>query len=274
LPTSALLLALASALVHAGWNLLLARSGDSRTAAAAQILVAMAVWAIPCLVAARIESEALPYLAGAAVFQLGYFALLAAAYDTGELSLVYPLARGGAPLIVALVGAAGAGGSFGAWQAVGIVAIALGVIGVRGVRGPWRGRDTVLALCTAACIAGYTVLDRYGVRHASPLTYVWLELLPTCVIYTAWVLHTRGAARLRAAFDRSAVIAGIGGIGAYVLVLAALRLSSAAPVAAVRETSVVLVVVLGAVVLGERVSRSRYVGGAIVALGTALVALG
>ena len=68
MPTSALLLALASAVVHAVWNLLLARSEDSRTAAAAQILVAMAVWALPCLVAARIESEALPYLAGAAVF--------------------------------------------------------------------------------------------------------------------------------------------------------------------------------------------------------------
>src|SRR4051794_2727733 len=234
----------------------------------------MAVWATPCLVAARIDSEALPYLGGAAVFQLGYFSLLAWAYDSGELSLVYPLARGGAPLIVALVAAAGFGGSFGAWQAVGIVAIGLGVIGVRGVRGPWGGRDTVLALSTAACIAGYTVLDRYGVRHASPLTYVWLELLLTVVVYTAWVLRTRGSARLRAAFDRSAVIAGIGGIGAYVLVLAALRPSSAAPGAAGRETSVVLVVILGAVVLGEPVSRSRYAGAAVVAAGTVLVALG
>ena len=111
-------------------------------------------------------------------------------------------------------------------------------------------------------------------RHASPLTYVWLELLPTAILYTAWVLHTRGAARLRAAFDRSALIAGIGGIGAYVLVLAALRLSSAAPVAAVRETSVVLAVILGAVVLGERVTRARYAGAAVVVAGIAMVALG
>ena len=274
MPTSALLLALASAFVHAGWNLLLARSPDSRTSAAAQLLVSMAVWAIPCFVASRLDSEAVPYLLGASVFQLGYFALLAAAYDSGELSLVYPLARGGAPLIVALVAALGAGGSFGAWQAVGIVAIALGVIAVRGVRGPWGGRDTVLALSTAACIAGYTVLDRYGVQHASPLTYVWLELVLTAIVYTAWVLRTRGSARLRAAFDRSAVIAGIGGIAAYVLVLAALRLSAAAPVAAVRETSVVLAVILGAVVLGERVSRARYAGAAVVVAGIALVALG
>jgi drug/metabolite transporter (DMT)-like permease len=206
--------------------------------------------------------------------QLAYFALLAAAYDAGELSLVYPLARGCAPLLVALVAVLGFGGSFGPWQGVGIAAIAAGVIGVRGVRGPWRGRDTVLALATAATIAGYTVLDRYGVRHANPLTYVWLELAPVALLYVGWVVRTRGAAAVRAAIGRSTLVAGIGGIASYALVLAALKLSSAAPVAAVRETSVVIAVGLAAVVLGERVTRARMLGALVVAAGTALVALG
>ena len=272
--TGALLLALASAFSHALWNLLLAGARDTRTAAAAQLLVSVVVWAPVALLAWDVEGEAVPYVLAAGAFQLAYFGLLAAAYEAGELSLVYPLARGGAPLIVAMVALAGAGGGFGAAQALGIVAIAVGVVAVRGLRGPWRGRDTVLALATAGMIAGYTVIDRYGVQHANPLTYVWLELLPCAVLYVAFVVRTRGAAAVRAAVERRAIVAGIGGIGSYALVLAALRLESAGPVAAVRETGVVIAVGLGAVVLGERVGRGRVIGALVVAAGTALVALG
>lgn len=128
------------------------------------------------------------------------------------------------------------------------------MIAVRGVRGPWRGRDTLLAGATAATIAGYTVLDRYGVRHAN--------------------LRVAGAGAIRVALGRNALLAGIGGIGSYVLVLAALRLASAAPVAAVRESSVVVAVALAALVLDERVGRARLAGGVAVAGGTILAAIG
>jgi drug/metabolite transporter (DMT)-like permease len=159
-------------------------------------------------------------------------------------------------------------------QVLGILAVALGVIAVRGVRGPWRGRDTLLAAATAATIAGYTVLDRYGVRHANPLTYVWLEVLPTALVFAAVMARRRGAAAVRAAIGRRTIAAGVGGIGSYVLVLAALRLAAAAPVAAVRESSVVIAVGLASLVLGERVGRRRMAGAVAVALGTALVAVG
>lgn len=274
MPTSALLLALAAAVVHAGWNLLLAGAGDTRPAAAAQLLVSVGIWIVPAVAVWRIEAEALPYLLGAAALQLAYFALLAAAYEAGEMSLVYPLARGGAPVLVALIAAAGAGGAITGLQVAGILAVAAGVIAVRGVRGPWRGRDTLLAAATAATIAGYTVLDRYGVQHANPLTYVWLELLPSAFVYAGYVARRRGVAVVRAAFSRRTVAAGIGGIGSYVLVLAALRLASAAPVSAVRESSVVIAVGLAALVLGEKVGRARLLGAVAVAAGTALVALG
>src|SRR5690349_5690512 len=119
MPTSALLLALAAAVVHAGWNLLLAGAGDTRPAAAAPLLISVAVWVVPAVAVWRIESEAVPYLIGAAVLQLAYFALLAAAYEAGEMSLVYPLARGSAPVIVALIAAAGAGGAISGVQGLG-----------------------------------------------------------------------------------------------------------------------------------------------------------
>ena len=274
MPADALALALGAAAIHAVWNLLLAGADDTRMAAAAQLLASIVIWAPLCLAVWRVESEAVPYLVAASALQLAYFALLAAAYAEGELSLVYPLARGGAPLVVALIAALGAGGAITGVQAAGIVAIALGVVAVRGVRGPWRGRDTLLAGATAVCIAGYTVLDRYGVRHANPLTYVWLEIAPVALIYVGVMARRRGGAAVRAAMGWRPVLAGVGGIGSYVMVLAALRLTSAASVAAVRETSVVIAVGLGALVLGERVGRGRMLGAVAVAAGTALVALG
>lgn len=274
MPTGALLLALGAAGVHAAWNLLLAGARDTRTAAAVQVLAAVIIWAPVCLSVWRVESDAVPYLIGASVLQLVYFSLLAAAYDEGEMSLIYPLARGGAPLVVAVAAGLGAGGAITGVQALGIVAIAAGVVGVRGVRGPWRGRDTLLAGAIALCIAGYTVLDRYGVRHANPLTYVWLELAPVAVLYAGAIAWRRGAPAVRAALGWRAVLAGVGGIASYVMVLAALRLASAAPVAAVRETSVVIAVVLASMFLGEQVNRARLLGAVAVTAGTALVAVG
>lgn len=272
--STALSLALGSAAVHALWNTLLAGARDSVVAMAAQLLVSMVAWAPVAAITWDIGADALPYLLGAAVFQAAYFALLAAAYQAGELSLVYPLARGGAPLLVALLALAGAGGSFGALQAVGIVAIATGVVAVRGLRGPWRGHDTLLALATAGTIAGYTVLDRYGIRDASPLSYVWLELLPGAVLYLAYAVRRRGTGAVRAAVGWRTVVAGVGALGSYAMIVAALEHGSAAPVAAVRETSVVIAVALAALVLGEKVGRGRLAGAVVVAAGTALVALG
>jgi drug/metabolite transporter (DMT)-like permease len=273
-PTGALLLALGAAVVHAGWNLLLAGADDTRIAAAVQQIASIVIWAPLGVGLWRIEPAAIPYLLGAGTLQLLYFALLAAAYAEGELSVVYPLARGGAPVLVALIAALGAGGAISLPQAAGVLAIAAGIVAVRGVRGPWRGRDTLLAAAVAVCIAGYTVLDRYGVRHANPLTYVWLELIPAVVVYGGVMAKRRGGAAMRAAVTTRTVLAGVGGIGSYVMVLAALRLTSAASVAAVRETSVVIAVALASVVLGERVGRGRLAGAIVVAAGTALVAAG
>lgn len=274
MPAGALLLALGAAVVHASWNLLLARADDTRAATAVQQVVSSVAWAPVAAIAWRIDAGVWPYVAASAALELAYFGLLAAAYAEGDLSLVYPLARGGAPLLVTLAAALGAGGGVGVVQIAGIVAIAAGVVSVRGVRGPWRGRDTLMAFATAACIAGYTVLDRYGIRHANPLAYLWLVLTGVALAYTPFALRARGAAAVRAAVGWPAVLAGIGGFGSYAMVLAALRLASAAPVAAVRETSIVVAVGLASAVLGERVGRGRLVGAAVVAAGTALVAIG
>ena len=126
----------------------------------------------------------------------------------------------------------------------------------------------------ACCIAGYTLLDKGGVRHASPLSYVELEMLVPAIVYATVIGKIRGRGALRAACTKANVIAGVGMWLGYALVLLALQRASAPAVAAVRESSVVIATALAAVVLHERVTPARIAGSAVVVGGIALIALG
>ena len=260
-------LALAAAVLHACWNLLLAGSRD--TQATTVLVLGLSVLAAAPFAALTwdVEREAVPYLAGSAALELVYFALLAAAYARAELSVVYPLARGGAPVFV-LLGAALLGVEPTASQVAGVLLVAAGVVLVRGLRGGDRVA-TAFGLVIALCIAGYTLVDNGGIEHASPIAYLELVLLPVAL---AGVLAV-GPTRLRAAYRPVLLPAALAGFGAYALVLAALKLAPAAPVAAVRETSVVIAVALAGLVLRERVGPGRLAGAVLVAAGVAILAL-
>lgn len=261
MPAGALALALAAAVVHAVWNLLLAGARDSQAVTGVAMVVGCAVFA-PFL-SGEIDAGVWPYVAASAALELLYFALLALAYSRFSLSGVYPLARGSAPVFVLLVG-----GVSVALQAVGVVLVAAGVLLVRGLRrGDWQ--ETALALAVGAAIAGYTLVDKSGLRHADPLPYLELVLVVPALAYASFIGH----GRLRAALSWRAAAAGVGMFGAYALTLAALRLADAAPVAAVRETSIVIAVLLGAVVLGEAVGRMRAAGAVVIVAGVAAIAL-
>ena len=274
MPAGALGRALAAAVVHAVWNLLLARARDTEAATAVALLVAVVAFAPVAAAAWRVETRALPWIAASAGLELAYFALLAAAYARAELSLVYPVARGLAPVFV--LGAAVVLLSVGtsAGQIAGVIAVGLGILLIRGVREPARGPGLALAVGVAACIAGYTLVDKEGLRFAGPLPYLWLVLAPVSAAYAAAQVRVRGGPALRAEMTWPTVAAGLAMFGAYALVLAALRLAPAAAVAAVRESSVLMAAALGAVVLHERVTPARAAGAVLVVGGVAAVALG
>jgi drug/metabolite transporter (DMT)-like permease len=260
-PASALGLALAAALVHAVWNLLLAGARDSQAATGVGMCVGCLLF-LPALLG-DVSAAAWPYVVASSTLELAYFALLALAYSRFELSAVYPLARGSAPVFVLLV----AGVSL-LLQAVGVVLVAVGVLFVRGLRrGNWE--ETLLALAIGGCIAGYTLVDKQGLKHADPLPYLELVLIVPAISYAAFI----GRQRLRAAFAWQSALAGIGMFAAYALTLAALRLAAAAPVAAVRETSIVIATVLGALVLHEAVGRARLAGAVVIVAGVGAIAL-
>lgn len=271
---AALALTLGSAFVHAAWNLALARARDTEAATAVVLVLALVVWAVPAALLGGVSSGAAPYIAASAVLELAYFALLAAAYRRAELSVVYPVARGAAPVLLVVAALAGLGGAVGAAQVAGVLLIAGGIVVVRGLRGEVARRDLALALGVGACIAGYTLVDREGVRHAAPVPYLWLVLVGPAVLYAAAMARIKGAEALRAELTPGALLAAVGILGAFALALAALREAPAAAVGAVRETSVVIAVAGAALLLHEPVGARRLAGAVVVVGGIALVAVG
>jgi drug/metabolite transporter (DMT)-like permease len=273
MPLTAFLLALSAAVVHAVWNLLTARAEQSQQAVAGALCVGALVFAPVAALTWDVEGAVLPYACASVLLELAYFALLATAYQRGPLSLVYPIARGAAPVLVAIVSAAFLGAALSAAQIVGVLVVAAGIVLVRGVQRGTRRGDLLLALATAASIAAYTLVDKQALDYAAPLPYLELVIAPTAAIYLAACLVLSGGAAVRRALDAGAALAGVGMFAAYALTLAALQRADAAPVAAVRETSIVIATVLAVAFMGERVGRARAAGAAVVFAGVALIAL-
>jgi uncharacterized membrane protein len=270
---SALALALAAAVLHAVWNLLLARARDVEAATAIAFAIAVGLFAPVAAARWDVAAEAVPYMAVSAAFELLYLGLLAFAYGRAELSVVYPVARGLAPVLVLGVGvtALGVGTSF--VEVCGVVLVALGVLFVRGLRSR-DSRGTMYGVAIAGCIAGYTLADARGVQHADPLAYLVVVLTLPVAVYLAVIVRRRGLESLRRELGLATLVAAPATFGAFALALLALQRASAASVAAVRETSVVIAVALAAPVLGERVTRGRLAGAVLVVIGVAVLATG
>src|SRR5881396_2762699 len=162
MPVDALALALGAAALHAFWNLLLAREADTEAATAVAIASLVVVLIVPAAATWRVEGAAVPFIAGSAALELAYVGLLAAAYRRFELSVVYPVARGLAPVLALVLTVIVAASSPSGGEIGGVLAVAAGVMLVRGVRGGARGLGAGALI--AAVIAGYTVVDRYGIH--------------------------------------------------------------------------------------------------------------
>jgi drug/metabolite transporter (DMT)-like permease len=273
MPTSALFLALAAAVVHAGWNLLLSGAEDVYAATAVALLAGVILFAPVAAVTWRLDATAVPYVAGSSALEVLYLALLASAYTVAAMSFVYPIARGSGPVLVLAASAVALGGRVSAVAAVGVVLVGAGIVLVRRLGASARPRDLALALGVGACIAGYTLVDKRGIEHAAPISYLEIVFGATAIAYVLGVLRARGRAAVRAAVSGSALLAGIGFFGAYALTLAALRLAPAASVAAVRESSVVIATIALAVSGRERVGPQRLAGAVAVVAGIAMISL-
>jgi drug/metabolite transporter (DMT)-like permease len=294
---AALAIVLASAALHAAWNTLMADARDTHALTAVMLVAGVVALAPAAAVTWDVDWSVAPFAAASVLLELAYFAALASAYAAAGLTTVYPVARGAAPVIALVASVALLSAPVSVLQAAGVVAVGAGVLLVRGARRPRvaslrvagpgvaglrvarlsvaRPRGGLpLALAIAACIAGYTLVDDRGVRHAAALPYFEIVLGVTATAYLAAIAARRGWAPVRAAVGRRALLAGVGMAVAYVLVLVALERAEAAPVAAVRETGVVMATAAAALAGRERVPPARLAGAAVVVAGVAVIALG
>ena len=264
---------LASAALHAFWNWLVADARDSLATGAVAVAVGAVAFAPAAALTWDVEAAAWPYIAASAALELAYFALLAAAYERADFSFVYPIARGAAPVLVLAVSLLALGAGVSAAEVAGVLAIAAGVLLVRGVGGGAARGGLALALGVSACIAGYTLVDDEGIRHAAAFSYFEAVTLIVAPLYAATVAVARGPGALRTAATPRAAAAGLAMFAAYALTLAALETAEAAPVAALRETSVVMATAAAAFLAREHVPPRRLGGAVIVVAGVALIAL-
>ncbi len=270
----ALALALGAAVLHAGWNVLLAGSRDTAAATAGLLVWGVALLAAPALLTGSVSAEAIPFIAASAALELLYFVLLARAYRGGELSVVYPIARGSAPVVVLVFSVIALKESVSAGAAVGVLAIAAGVLLVGlgafhfrfAMKSAPPPRDLLFGLAIGVVIASYTLVDSEAMEHADPIAYLALVVAPCAALYPA-VTKTRPDLSARTALTAAATF------GAFLMVLAAFRLAPAAPVAAVRETSVVIAALLAAAFLNEAVGVRRMAGTLCVAAGVAAIVI-
>lgn len=275
MPATALFAVLAAALLHASWNLVVKGSSERLVAAAAQVVLGGLVF-LPVVIWRGYPTEVFGYLLASALIQVAYIYTLATAYDRADLSFVYPLARGTAPLLLAVAGLTGLGGAVSGrgWLALamicgGVIALGLSAESHRGVG--W-------SLLTGVLIATYIGIDGTGVRGTDD-TFAYTAALyaSTAVLLFPLTLAVRGAGTVRAALRlewKRHLVAGAAGLGSYGLLLYASRLAPLSLVAAARETGVVFATIGGWWFLNERVTRGRAAASMLIAAGVTLLALG
>jgi drug/metabolite transporter (DMT)-like permease len=261
------------AVLHAAWNVLVKSGGDklldvALLAGASAVVSGMMLPFLPLP-----APESWPYIVASALVEVGYFALVAAAYRTGDLSYVYPIMRGSAPLLTAL-----AAGWFvtdrltpGNW--FGILLISTGLLLLpadQWLRGRFHVASTLFAFATAVVICIYTLIDGMGSRlSGNAFSYVaWMMVLNGSLLALFLLLRQRAAAmqRIRA---RCLPILG-GGLCAwasYAIALWAMNHAPIAMVAALRETSVIFGSVFASVLLNEKLGVARYAAALLVCVG-------
>jgi len=268
--------------LHAAWNIRLKSAADPLRVAAAAVPLGTLLLT-PFIVGAWLATgrPGLPWqgwalAAVAGCVELMYFHALSNAFQRGEISAVYPVARGTAPLLAAFVGVVALNERLTAMQMAGVAVLIAGIWLARppllereppGSELKAGGRSALLpALLTGVLIATYTTIDRLGVRLGPFWLYAWAHFAATSVWLLPWA---------RARLVGEALPVGLLSVGAYGLALTALSLAPLALVAPLRESGVVVVAMWGVLRMGERDKAPlKLTGAAAVLTGAALLALG
>ena len=274
-------LVLTAAMLHASWNLLVKKSSNKYIFTWWSVIVGVVVFS-PLLLRADIQSPLWLYLFPSAVLEAVYFVVLSSAFEKGDFSLVYPIARGAAPIFLLLWSTIFLQERPSERGLVCIAAIVAGLVLVGGSESLFKERRLqnrsaiVLALFVSFLISLYSIIDAAAVRQVDPLPYIILVFSLTALLLTPFMVRRYGWAVLKQGFleDRKHIaFAGIMSVAAYLLTLFAYQRSKVSYVGAVREVSIVFGAFAGWVFLKEAFGKYRIVGACVIFLGILIMAL-
>jgi drug/metabolite transporter (DMT)-like permease len=274
MPPLAVAAALSSALIHASWNAAL-KGGRDRVVDAFLIAVGgLIIWAFVGAIWGAPSPSAWPYLIASVLIHLVYWFALFNAYDAGDMSHIYTLSRGSAPLLVAIGAALTAHEIPPPVKAAGIALVSIGVICVgASPRAPLKA--TLWALTIGVCIGAYSLVDALGARQSgNALVYVsWTSgVMGVPMVAAAYWRKGPSLTRLAFAAPWRGLAIGIISFLGYGLVLWAQTFAPIAQTTALRETSVVFGALIAFFALRETLGLRRWIGAIIVAAGAGLIA--
>ena len=283
MPISALLLLVLSALLQTAYYGFYKRSADKQVFVWWFLLVAVAIYS-PILILNRpvIPAQGWLCLLLSGLMDMVYFVSVGKAFEEGDLSVVYPLARGAPPLLITLGAVLLLGERLTFWGLLGIllVTVSLYLINVRSradLLRPLRSlreRPSQLALLASASVSIHSVIDKIGLRYIDPLSYGYLTLLFILLFFTPYILLTEHRTHLMAEWRISKLGIGLAGVFiflTYFLALTAMRLSHVSYVGSVRSVSVIFGTLLGALLLKEPHGAIRVLASSLVFVGVLLI---
>ena len=282
----AILLLVLAAVIHSVWNLLTKKSLDKQVF----LWLSLVVLSVVCLpvfiyLFTPFPSKAWIYIISSGALEAVYCILLTKAYQNGDLSLVYPIARGSAPVFATLLAVFFLNEYLPPEGIAGITLIAGGIYTLhiksldrQGILAPLlslRDRTSRLSVLTGFTIACYSVVDKVGISHVSPFLYVYLIFAVTAALLTPYMVLTRSGLVAREWRSNKIMIFAVSlmFLAGYLLVLLAMRTSKVSYVTSVREMSVVFAAFLGVFMLREPFGRMKITGSIFIFTGIVLIAL-
>ncbi|MCW9587854.1 DMT family transporter [Klebsiella pasteurii] len=265
-----------AALLHASWNAIVKASGDKLYAAVGVSGSASLIALVMLPFSPQPTLASVPFLAVSCALQVVYTVLVAKTYQVSDMSQTYPLMRGTAPLLVAIISVIFLGDHLSplAWLGIGVICLAILAMAFNGRASSSQG--IVLALINACFIAGYTLVDGTGVRLSeTALGYtLWTFFINGfCLLGWAMIARRPQASRYLRQHWKKGMVGGVGTMGSYGLALWAMTQAPLAVVAALRETSILFGAVIAFILLKEKMVPLRIVAACGIAAGAILLRL-
>jgi drug/metabolite transporter (DMT)-like permease len=287
---SAVVLVLIAALCHASWNLLVRKSPVPELTNWFMVFLGTFIalpFAVYLIIDRAPSSTGWIFIAGTVILHIGYFFTLGRAYKHGDLSVVYPIARGLGLALIPVFGILVLGEHVSVQAGAGIVAIFLGVIVIGATssgglrvwlrpRSMLADRGVLFAVVTGLLIASYSNWDKRGVEYVQPVLYMFMVQLGGSLGVYPFLRRSYSIPEFKFEFKTRWKIAVLGGflqLTSYGLVLTAFQLAPVSYVGPFRELAIVFGVLLAAFVLKESISQNRIIGAATIGVGAIIVAL-